>query len=681
MPCAPCTIAQGTPITVVTAGIRTGVDFGLDAGGLVSGYVINQDTGAPIAGVTVAVYIAGTNTLVANTDATNTSGYYQISLPVGSYSFEPNPLPGFRPFVPASLRRGFARSTVNVDTGTETTGVGFALVACAPITVSPATLPLAAQGQLYSSVFSASGGTGPYAFSIVDGNPNTGLALASSGLLAGAPVFAGTGNFTVGALDQNQCGGTRVVALTACSFFLSTNSLSTTASAGSSSVTLTALAADCTWMVTKDQPWITVTSAAAGTGNAVVTFSYGPNTTGASRSGTLTIGGQVFTIIQAPSTSSSAFGVVDTPAQGATGVSGSMAVTGWALDDIQVLRLVISRNAVAGEGASEIYIGDATFVEGARPDVAAVNPSVPFNTRAGWGYLLLTNMLPNQGNGTFTLHMDAIDAEGNTTRVGSRTFVERQRQRDAAVRRDRHARAGGQRLGHGVRELRLGADAESEEHPDRRIDDHRLHRWRAVGEARLQQLPARRRRRCSRGSPTPTARSGYRTFDTTTFTNGVHTIAWVVSDSAGEAEGIGSRYFTVNNILASQRFAPSLASMRASTQASAAKPGPAVSARVGFDRTQPALEVQPDPIGNRFAAVGQLGRLELNFGQACGAVTVSQVVDGERTRQPIGSSVDGTTFSWMPGPAFLGTYQLEFTVPQCGGAERTIPVTVAVHAR
>jgi hypothetical protein len=172
---------------------------------------------------------------------------------------------------------------------------------------------------------------------------------------------------------------------------------------------------------------------------------------------------------------------------------------------------------------------------------------------------------------------------------------------------------------------------------------------------------------------------GFRILDTTTLTNGVHAIAWVVSDSAGEAEGIGSRYFTVNNILASQRFAPTLASMRASAQASA-KAGPAVSVRLGFDRAQPSLEAQPDALGNRFATVGQLGRLELHFGQGCGAITVSEIVNGERKRQPIGSSVTGSTFSWMPGPAFLGTYQLEFTVPTCAGVEMKVPVTVAVTA-
>ena len=35
--------------------------------------------------------------------------------------------------------------------------------------------------------------------------------------------------------------------------------------------------------------------------------------------------------------------------------------------------------------------------------------------------------------------------------------------------------------------------------------------------------------------------------DTTTLANGVHTIAWVATDNAARADGLGSRYFSVLN--------------------------------------------------------------------------------------------------------------------------------------
>ena len=103
---------------------------------------------------------------------------------------------------------------------------------------------------------------------------------------------------------------------------------------------------------------------------------------------------------------------------------GSVPVTGWALDDVKVVSVKVYRDTVAGEPAgSLVYIGDATFVPGARPDVAAAYPTIPFNTRAGWGYLLLTNTLPNRGTGTYRLSIYATDQEGNQQLLGIRTII------------------------------------------------------------------------------------------------------------------------------------------------------------------------------------------------------------------------------------------------------------------
>jgi len=50
---------------------------------------------------------------------------------------------------------------------------------------------------------------------------------------------------------------------------------------------------------TSNATWIGVTSGASGTGAGPVQFSVEANATGAARSGTITIGGQVFTVNQA----------------------------------------------------------------------------------------------------------------------------------------------------------------------------------------------------------------------------------------------------------------------------------------------------------------------------------------------------------------------------------------------
>jgi hypothetical protein len=49
------------------------------------------------------------------------------------------------------------------------------------------------------------------------------------------------------------------------------------------------------------------------------------------------------------------------------------------------------------------------------------------------------------------------------------------------------------------------------------------------------------------GMPAGGGAVGYFFIDTTKLANGLHTIAWSVSDGAGNAAGIGSRYFIVQN--------------------------------------------------------------------------------------------------------------------------------------
>jgi len=61
----------------------------------------------------------------------------------------------------------------------------------------------------------------------------------------------------------------------------------------------------------------------------------------------------------------------DTPVHGST-VSGSVSVSGRAVDDVGVQSLKIYRDPVTGEGPGLVYIDDAVFVEGIRPDIAAL---------------------------------------------------------------------------------------------------------------------------------------------------------------------------------------------------------------------------------------------------------------------------------------------------------------------
>ena len=151
----------------------------------------------------------------------------------------------------------------------------------------------------------------------------------------------------------------------------------------------------------------------------------------------------MFTVYQSGTTNAAPFGSIDTPLDGSS-ASGSIAVTGWALDDLGVVGVTIYRDPVGNEPAgAPVFIGGATLVTGARPDVEAASSTLPFANRAGWGYLLLTNMLPNQGNGTFRLLAYAVDGDRHERFAGyadDRATTRARRSRSAQSTRPRRGR-------------------------------------------------------------------------------------------------------------------------------------------------------------------------------------------------------------------------------------------------
>ena len=121
------------------------------------------------------------------------------------------------------------------------------------------------------------------------------------------------------------------------------------------------------------------------------------------------------------------FGYIDEPAEAAAVLGEAMDFKGWALDDVEVGAVLIEREPVAGEapGAAgeggRIALGSSAFVEGTRPDIEALYGSYPNNRRAAWEFRLERSMLPNGGRGTFTIHVVAVDRDGNRGALGTRT--------------------------------------------------------------------------------------------------------------------------------------------------------------------------------------------------------------------------------------------------------------------
>jgi uncharacterized protein (TIGR03437 family) len=88
-----------------------------------------------------------------------------------------------------------------------------------------------------------------------------------------------------------------VTQLGPCTYSLSPASQSFGSGVGSGTVSVTASDSSCTWTAVSNANWITLQSGASNSGSATVSFSVAANT-GASRTGTLNIAGQGFTVTQ-----------------------------------------------------------------------------------------------------------------------------------------------------------------------------------------------------------------------------------------------------------------------------------------------------------------------------------------------------------------------------------------------
>jgi hypothetical protein len=314
------------------------------------------------------------------------------------------------------------------------------------------------------------------------------------------------------------------------------------------------------WTVASNRPWINV-SPNGGTGSGSFAISVNPAGQTGNLAGEVTVtpaGSPAVQTIQVYlsvlGASSPPFGVIDTPADGAT-VQGAIPVTGWALDDLQVNEVRIYRNPVGTEVQTDpngIFIGTAVFTPGARPDVAGRFSNFPLRERGGWGLQILTNMLPNsagsgpRGNGSFTLRAVATDAEGNATLLGTRAIV---------VNNLTAAKPFGTIDTPGQGGIISG--------PYYVVFGWALTPGTAMiptdGSTMMVYIdgvpvgrPTYNQRRQDivdlfPGYTNAEGAVGYFELDTRTLTNGMHSIAWSVTDNQGRTEGIGSRYFFVQN--------------------------------------------------------------------------------------------------------------------------------------
>jgi hypothetical protein len=366
------------------------------------------------------------------------------------------------------------------------------------------------------------------------------------------------------------------------------------------------------------------------------------------------------------------FGSFDSPINGST-VMSSIPVTGWALDDIGIDKVTIWRNAVSAEGSGEIYIGDAVMVEGPRPDVEQAYPTYPMSYKGGWGYMLLTNMLPNGGNGPFTLHAYAKDLAGRQVKLGSKSITCDNAHAVKPFGAIDTPGQGGEATGSNSRNQGWVLTPMPNKIP---VNGSTINVWidgQNIGSPHynIYRLDIAA---LFPGYANSNGAMGYFDFDTGNYESGVHTIQWVATDNAGNRDGIGSRYFSIQNAGYNSHSA-------SKTSASDTIPVGKTHYRFsdlleiplersvpikmsrGYKKDAKPSVIPPDKNGITHITVPQDERIVLDLSQPAGRCYFGYMkVDQQLRPLPPGASIDAKKgiLYWQPGPASLGKYQLVF---------------------
>jgi len=460
------------------------------------------------------------------------------------------------------------------------------------------------------------------------------------------------------------------------------------------------------WTAAADQTFISV-SPASGTGDGIVTVSINP--TGLDKgtySGKVTIADSsainspqeitVNLVVKNPTDDTRPFGNFATPETGTT-VSGSIPITGWAIDDICISSVKIFR--VINANGDLASIGDALFVDGTRPDIEAAYPDYPNHTRAGWGYMMLTNTLPD---GQYVLKAIAKDTAGKETELGSKTITI-----DNAHSKKPFGAIDSPAPGEIVTSATYRNQGWALTPTPNKIptDGSTIGIWIDgvyVTHANYNILNP------GVQSLFPTYLNaagalGYYDFNTTLIPNGLHTISWGVTDNAGNSDGIGSRYFTLLNS-ASASSSSSYSGMPTEwTPLSTLQYLPNsigyIDVKTGFSMDSATERVYPDASGTLQVNISELQRLQINLDETTSEITPTTRDFSEKTIEetektinpgskvihlgytlvgdelrplPAGSTINPRTgvFTWQPGPGFVGEYDLVFLSERNGTAER-----------
>lgn len=371
------------------------------------------------------------------------------------------------------------------------------------------------------------------------------------------------------------------------------------------------------------------------------------------------------------------FGSFDTPLDGST-VRSSIPVTGWALDDSGVEHVKVYRHS----GGSLVYLGDAAFIEGARPDVAAAYPDYPNNTSAGWGYMMLTNFLPGGGNGTYVIEAIATDAVGKTTSLGTRTITADNANAVKPFGAIDTPTQGGAASGSGFINWGWALTPQPNSIPTDGSTINVYVDGASIGNPTYN-IYRQDIATFFPGYANSNGAVGYFYLDTTAYADGVHSIYWTAKDTGNNTDGIGSRYFSISN---TERLAapnaqskikqPSLPDISHLNRFREDRRS-GIKVKQGFGNNDPQFQ------RNRATNVRQLEKVEIHLAGFDGPVNGYLVVGDTLADLPLGSTLqrESGVFHWIPGHAQFGRHHLVFTGEDAKGKPIKQHVTINVIAK
>jgi hypothetical protein len=281
--------------------------------------------------------------------------------------------------------------------------------------------------------------------------------------------------------------------------------------------------------------------------------------------------------------------------------------------------------------------------------------------------MVLTNFLPNNGNGTFVITAIAVDKSQNQVVLGSKTIICDNANSTKPFGSIDTPSQGGMISGGSFSHWGWVLTPQPNTVPR---DGSTIRVW--VDGVPLAGNPTYNIYRSDIAALMPgynnsDGAGGHYYLDTTLYANGIHTISWSVTDDAGNSDGIGSRYFEIFNDL-SAGSAQSMASFSKGTCKNAVLSSSPVLLKRGYHINSTPRVLLPDENGIINFRIKQVERIEIDLmgpdkeNDGNGSYFGYLLHEETQKTLPIGSFLDRARgiFYWEPGPGFRGNFVFVF---------------------